>query len=92
MHEVIGRIIDRRAASSNERRFSLVASFMEQMEGVGDASACPFARLAVRNEAILVQRFTPRVIPDHQVSIECRLTLRPEGRLPMYLERRMNGS
>ncbi|MFG6179151.1 cytochrome P450 [Halomonas sp. THAF12] len=55
VHEVIDRIIERRAAPSGERRFSLVASFMEQMEGsAAEAAACPFARQAVRNEAIVM--------------------------------------
>ncbi|MEB3312090.1 MAG: cytochrome P450 [Snowella sp.] len=35
--------------------------------------------------ATLAQRFQPRLIPQHRVSIECRITLRPEGGLPMYL-------
>lgn len=35
--------------------------------------------------ATLAQRFEPRLIPQNRVSIECRITLRPEGGLPMYL-------
>ncbi|MGL5034572.1 MAG: cytochrome P450 [Microcystaceae cyanobacterium] len=38
--------------------------------------------------ATLAKRFRPRLVPHHQVEIECRLTLRPKGGLPMYLERR----
>ncbi|MBR9909016.1 MAG: cytochrome P450 [Gammaproteobacteria bacterium] len=38
--------------------------------------------------ATLAQQFTPRLVPGHKVAIECRLTLRPEGGLPMLLERR----
>lgn len=38
--------------------------------------------------AALSQRFRPRLVPKHKVEIECRLTLRPKGGLPMYLERR----
>ncbi|CAH1042207.1 cytochrome P450 [Halomonas sp. TD01] len=38
--------------------------------------------------ATLAQHFTPKLVPDHQVSIECRLTLRPQGGLPMMLQPR----
>jgi cytochrome P450 len=38
--------------------------------------------------ATLARRFRPSLRPDHRVDIECRLTLRPEGGLPMRLERR----
>ncbi len=38
--------------------------------------------------ATLAQRFQPRLAANHSVSIECRLTLRPKGGLPMYLESR----
>lgn len=36
--------------------------------------------------ATLAQRFRPRLVPNYKVEIECRLTLRPKGGLPMYLE------
>ncbi|TCK05660.1 cytochrome P450 [Marinobacterium mangrovicola] len=35
--------------------------------------------------ATLAQRFEARLKPDHEVDIECRLTLRPKGGLPMIL-------
>jgi len=35
--------------------------------------------------AILAQSFTPRKVEDHEVQIECRLTLRPKDGLPMRL-------
>lgn len=35
--------------------------------------------------ATLAQRFRPRLAADHKVEIECRLTLRPKGGLPMRL-------
>lgn len=38
--------------------------------------------------ATLAQKFTPRLVPGYLVEIECRLTLRPKGGLPMYLEAR----
>ncbi len=38
--------------------------------------------------ATLAQRFRARVAPGHKVEIECRLTLRPLGGLPMVLEAR----
>ncbi|WP_229843068.1 cytochrome P450 [Halomonas urumqiensis] len=38
--------------------------------------------------ATLAQHFTPRRVPEHEVRIECRLTLRPAGGMPMFLERR----
>lgn len=38
--------------------------------------------------ATLARRFAPRLRPGHHVDIECRLTLRPKGGLPMYLDRR----
>lgn len=38
--------------------------------------------------ATLAQRFDAQVKPGHQVDIECRLTLRPKGGLPMILSRR----
>ncbi len=38
--------------------------------------------------ATLAQRFRARLPPDHKVEIECRLTLRPLGGLPMILESR----
>lgn len=38
--------------------------------------------------ATLAQHFRPRRVPGHEVSIDCRLTLRPAGGLPMFLERR----
>lgn len=38
--------------------------------------------------AVLAQAFTPRLVPGHQVDIECRLTLRPKGGLPMTLNAR----
>ena len=38
--------------------------------------------------ATLAQRFRARVEPGHRVEIECRLTLRPKGGLPMILEPR----
>lgn len=38
--------------------------------------------------ATLAQRFRARVKTGHQVEIECRLTLRPKGGLPMVLESR----
>ncbi len=38
--------------------------------------------------ATLAQRFRPRLRPGHQVDIECRLTLRPRGGLPMRMEPR----
>ena len=38
--------------------------------------------------ATLAQRFKARVRPGHKVEIECRLTLRPKGGLPMVLESR----
>lgn len=37
--------------------------------------------------AILAQKFRPKVIPNHRVEIECRLTLRPHGGMPALLER-----
>ena len=39
--------------------------------------------------ATLAQRFVATVIPQHQVEIECRLTLRPKGGLPMTLTPRI---
>lgn len=41
--------------------------------------------------ATLAQRFNPRLKPGHQVEIECRLTLRPRGGLPMFIENRKPG-
>lgn len=38
--------------------------------------------------ATLAQRFRPRLAPGHRVEIECRLTLRPAGGLPMVLDAR----
>jgi cytochrome P450 len=38
--------------------------------------------------ATLAQHFRPRLVPGHEVDIECRLTLRPKGGLPMILEPR----
>lgn len=38
--------------------------------------------------ATLAQRFTPQLMPNHKVDIECRLTLRPKGGLPMTLKPR----
>jgi len=38
--------------------------------------------------ATLAQRFRAQVAPGHQVAIECRLTLRPQGGLPMLLQPR----
>ncbi|XGA80867.1 cytochrome P450 [Halomonas sp. CH40] len=38
--------------------------------------------------ATLAQRFTPQLVPGHKVEIECRLTLRPKGGLPMTLQAR----
>ncbi|MGS2744281.1 cytochrome P450 [Halomonas sp. LS-001] len=38
--------------------------------------------------ATLAQQFTPHCLPDHKTEIECRLTLRPEGGLPMTLNPR----
>lgn len=38
--------------------------------------------------ATLAQHFTPTLLPEHQVAIECRLTLRPQGGLPMTLQPR----
>jgi cytochrome P450 len=38
--------------------------------------------------ATLAQRFRPRLVDANGVAIECRLTLRPRGGLPMRLERR----
>lgn len=38
--------------------------------------------------ATLAQRFQPRLAPNHRVDLECRLTLRPKGGLPMYLQAR----
>jgi cytochrome P450 len=38
--------------------------------------------------ATLAHRFRVRLAPGHPVEIECRLTLRPKGGLPMILERR----
>ncbi len=38
--------------------------------------------------ATLAQHFRPRRVPGHEVGIECRLTLRPTGGLPMRLVRR----
>jgi len=38
--------------------------------------------------ATLAQRFQPRLEPEHKVGIECRLTLRPQGGLPMIVEPR----
>lgn len=38
--------------------------------------------------ATLAQRFRPRLEPGHKVEIECRLTLRPKGGLPMIIEPR----
>lgn len=38
--------------------------------------------------ATLAQHFTPKLVKGHQVSIECRLTLRPQGGLPMMLQPR----
>lgn len=38
--------------------------------------------------ATLAQRFHARLAPDHTVDIECRLTLRPRGGLPMVLDAR----
>lgn len=35
--------------------------------------------------AVLARRFRPRVAPDHTVRPVCRLTLRPEGGMPMDL-------
>lgn len=35
--------------------------------------------------ATLAQRFNARIRPGHRTGIECRLTLRPEGGLPMQL-------
>lgn len=37
--------------------------------------------------ATLAQRFYPRLVPGYPVKIECRLTLRPENGLLMYLEK-----
>jgi cytochrome P450 len=36
--------------------------------------------------AILAQKFAPRLLPGHKVNIDCRLTLRPGERLPMFLD------
>lgn len=41
--------------------------------------------------ATLAQRFQPRLVPGHRVEIECRLTLRPRGGLPMFVEPRTTG-
>jgi len=38
--------------------------------------------------ATLAQRFDAQVRPGHEVDIECRLTLRPKGGLPMILAQR----
>ena len=38
--------------------------------------------------ANLAQRFEASLKPEHEVEIECRLTLRPKGGLPMQLKRR----
>ena len=38
--------------------------------------------------ATLAQHFTLRLKPDHEVRPVCRLTLRPEGGLPMSVHRR----
>jgi cytochrome P450 len=38
--------------------------------------------------ATLAQRFRPRLVPGHEVEIECRLTLRPKDGLPMVVEPR----
>lgn len=38
--------------------------------------------------ATLAQRFHPNVVLNHKVDIECRLTLRPKGGLPMNLKLR----
>lgn len=38
--------------------------------------------------ATLAQRFQARLQPGHEVAIECRLTLRPQGGLPMIVEAR----
>ena len=38
--------------------------------------------------ATLAQAFQARVKPNHEVNIECRLTLRPQNGLPMQLTRR----
>jgi cytochrome P450 len=38
--------------------------------------------------ATLAQHFRPKVVLNHEVNIECRLTLRPKGGLPMNLELR----
>jgi cytochrome P450 len=35
--------------------------------------------------ATLAQHFRPRIVPGHTVEIDCRLTLRPNGGLPMLL-------
>jgi len=42
--------------------------------------------------AILAQAFTPKIRPGHEVEIECRLTLRPKGGLPMTLQPRVQGN
>jgi cytochrome P450 len=38
--------------------------------------------------ATLAQQFRASLVPGHQVDIECRLTLRPRGGLPMVLNAR----
>ncbi|WP_404464974.1 cytochrome P450 [Vreelandella aquamarina] len=38
--------------------------------------------------AALAQKYTPQLLPGHRVDIECRLTLRPKGGLPMLLKSR----
>jgi cytochrome P450 len=38
--------------------------------------------------ATLAQHFSPALLPQHKVEIECRLTLRPKGGLPMLLNPR----
>ncbi len=38
--------------------------------------------------ATLAQQYRPRMVKDHRVEIECRLTLRPKDGLPMLVEKR----
>ena len=38
--------------------------------------------------ATLARDFRLKPVPEHKLEIECRLTLRPKGGLPMTLERR----
>ena len=50
------------------------------------ANALGFTKVFL--SATLAQHFTPKLVTGHQVNIECRLTLRPQGGLPMMLQPR----